>query len=109
MKTLELEKTLYNIGNLLQMAYGQLGAVIIKENVSAGDGVPEVMIPGRRIDVIFMSIKIKDFVDISEIMREPITILLNKIVHIIHTTADKWSGSPNKNDGDQYLITWKLP
>ena len=109
MKTLELEKTLYNIGNLLQMAYGELGAVIIKENVSAGDGVPEVMIPGRRIEVIFMSIKIKDFVDIADIMRESITILLNKVVHIIHTTADKWSGSPNKNDGDRYLITWKLP
>ena len=83
--------------------------MIIKENVSAGDGVPEVMIPGRRIDVIFMSIKIKDFVDISEIMRESITILLNKVVHIIHTTSEKWDGSPNKNDGDKYLITWKLP
>ena len=91
------------------MAYGQLGAVIIKENVSAGDGIPEIMIPGRRIDVIFMSIKIKDFVPISEIMKESITILLNKIIHIIHGTADKWSGSPNKNDGDKYLITWKLP
>jgi hypothetical protein len=91
------------------MAYGQLGAVIIKENVSAGDGIPEIMIPGRRIDVIFMSIKIKDFVPISEIMKESITILLNKIIHIIHVTADKWSGSPNKNDGDKYLITWKLP
>jgi hypothetical protein len=38
MRTIELEKTLFNIGNLLQMAYGRLGAVIIKENVSAGDG-----------------------------------------------------------------------
>ena len=86
-----------------------MGAVIIKENVSAGDGVPEVMIPGRRIDVIFMSINIKDFVDISEIMRESMTILLNKVVHIIHSTSNKWSGSPNKTDGDKYLITWKLP
>lgn len=38
MRTIELEKTLFNIGNLLQMAYGRLGAIIIKENVSAGDG-----------------------------------------------------------------------
>jgi hypothetical protein len=68
MRTIELEKTLYNIGNLLQMAYGRLGAVIIKENVSAGDGKPEIMIPGRRINVIFMSIKINDFIDLSSIL-----------------------------------------
>jgi hypothetical protein len=56
-----------------------------------------------------MSIKIKEFVTISEIMGEPITMLLNEVIQIIHQTADKWSGSPNKNDGDRYLITWKLP
>ncbi len=55
------------------MAYGRLGAVIIKENVSAGDGQPEIMIPGRRINVIFMSIKINDFVDLSDILKENIT------------------------------------
>lgn len=109
MKTIELEKTLFNIGNLLQMAYGRLGAVIIKENVSAGDGQPEIMIPGRRINAIFMSIKINDFVDLADIMKENISQLMNKIIHIVHVTADKWSGSPNKNDNDRLLITWKLP
>ena len=109
MKTIELEKTLFNIGNLLQMAYGRLGAVIIKENVSAGDGQPEIMIPGRRINVIFMSIKINDFVDLADILKENITQLMNKIIHIVHVTSDKWSGSPNKNDNDRLLITWKLP
>jgi class 3 adenylate cyclase len=109
MRTLELEKTLFRIGNLLQMAYGRLGAIIIKENVSSGDGGLEIMIPGRRINVIFMVIKINDFVDITEIMREQIIILLNKIIKVIHVTAEKWSGSPNKNDGDRLLITWKLP
>lgn len=109
MRTLELEKTLYRIGTLLQMAYGRLGAVIIKENVSSGDGGVEIMIPGRRINVIFMTIKINDFVEISDIMKEHITVLLNKICNVVHITADKWSGSPNKNDGDRFLITWKLP
>jgi hypothetical protein len=90
MRTIELEKTLFNIGNLLQMAYGRLGAVIIKENVSAGDGQPEIMIPGRRINVIFMSIKINDFVDLADILKENINQLMNKIIYIVHTTADKW-------------------
>jgi hypothetical protein len=91
------------------MAYGRLGAVIIKENVSAGDGQPEIMIPGRRINVIFMSIKINDFVDLADILKENINQLMNKIIYIVHTTADKWQGSPNKTDNDRLLITWKLP
>lgn len=91
------------------MAYGRLGAVIIKENVSSGDGGLEIMIPGRRINVIFMVIKINEFVEITEIMKESTVVLLNKIIRIIHITADKWSGSPNKNDGDKFLITWRLP
>jgi len=91
------------------MAYGRLGAIIIKENVSAGDGQPEIMIPGRRINVIFMSIKINDFVDLSDILKENINQLMNKIIHIVHLTSDKWGGSANKNDNDRLLVTWKLP
>lgn len=109
MRTIELEKTLFNIGNLLQMAYGRLGAVIIKENVSAGDGQPEIMIPGRKMDAIFMSVKINDFVILADILQEEINQFMNKILSIVHTTADKWSGSPNKTDNDRLLITWKLP
>lgn len=30
-------------------------------------------------------------------------------MRILHTCSDKWSGSPNKNDGDKFLLTWKLP
>ena len=42
-------------------------------------------------------------------MKENITVLLNKIIKIVHITADKWSGQPNKTDGETLLITWKLP
>ena len=80
MRTIELEKTLFNIGNLLQMAYGRLGAIIIKENVSAGDGQPEIMIPGRKIDAIFMSIKINDFVVLADTLQEEINQYMNKII-----------------------------
>jgi len=58
MKTVELQKTIFRIGNLLQMSFGQLGAVIIRENVSSGDGSLEIMIPGHRINVIFMVCRI---------------------------------------------------
>jgi hypothetical protein len=64
------------------------------------------MIPGRKITVIFMSIKINDFVDLADILKENINKLMNKILKIVHITADKWSGSPNKTDNDRLLITW---
>jgi len=35
--------------------------------------------------------------------------MVNNIIQIIHNTSDKWSGSPTTNEGDKYLITWKLP
>lgn len=34
MKTAELQKTIFRIGNLIQMSFGQLGALVVKENSS---------------------------------------------------------------------------
>lgn len=54
MKTNELEKTIYRIGNLLQMSFGHLGAITVRENLSQGDGSLEIMKAGNRINAIFM-------------------------------------------------------
>lgn len=67
------------------------------------------MIPGHRINVIFMVIRVNDFVEISETLQEHTTVFLNKVIKILHICGDKWSGSANKNEGDKYLLTWKLP
>ena len=67
------------------------------------------MIPGRRIDAIFMSIKINNFVEVADILKEEINQFMNKIILIVHKTSDKWQGSANKTDNDRLLITWKLP
>lgn len=69
MKTAELQKTIYRIGNLLQMSFGQLGAVIIRENVSSGDGSLEIMIPGHRINSIFLVVRINSFIEITEALK----------------------------------------
>lgn len=108
-KTNELQKTIFRIGNLLQMSFGQLGAVIIRENVSGGDGNLEIMIPGHRINVIFMVARINYFVDIVNCLGKESPEFINKVVQILHTCAARWDGWANRNDGDKYLITWKLP
>lgn len=40
---------------------------------------------------------------------DEIIVFVNKIVKIVHECSKHWEGSPNKNFGDKYLITWKLP
>jgi hypothetical protein len=84
MKTAELQKTIFRIGNLLQMSFGQLGAVIIRENVSSGDGSLEIMIPGHRINVIFMVARVNNFVDITNCLGSQSTEFLNKVISILH-------------------------
>ncbi len=91
------------------MSFGQLGAVIIRENVSSGDGSLEIMIPGHRINVIFMVARVNNFVDITNCLGSQSTEFLNKVISILHQCAYKWDGWANRNEGDKYLITWKMP
>ena len=42
-------------------------------------------------------------------MEENSIIYINYISTIIHYCGHNWSGFVNRNDGDSYLITWKLP
>lgn len=109
MKTGELQKTIFRIGNLLQMSFGQLGAVVIKENSSQGDGNFEIMIPGHRINVIFMVCRVNRYTDYADVLKSHITEFLNRIVGILHECAGRWDGQANKTEGDKYLLTWKLP
>ena len=44
------------------MSYGQLGALIINENVNSGDGSLEIMIPGHKLNVIFCVVKLKNYI-----------------------------------------------
>ena len=69
-KTVELEKTMYNIKRLLQMCFGQLGAGVIGESFGKGEGNLEIMIPGQRKNVIFCVVKIQNFIPITEVLQE---------------------------------------
>lgn len=56
-----------------------------------------------------MVVRIGNFVKISNAMDSRISEYINKVVKILHECADRWSGWANKNEGDKYLLTWKLP
>lgn len=80
------------------MSFGQLGAVIIRENVSSGDGSLEIMIPGHRINVIFMIARVNHYCELIDSLKLSSTEFLNKVISIIHVCADKWDGMANRNE-----------
>ena len=67
------------------------------------------MIPGKKINAIFMICKINQFVDYTEVLKTNLTDFLNKVTSIIHQCAYRWDGWANKTDGNKFIITWKLP
>ena len=34
---------------------------------------------------------------------------VNKIVKIVHECAKRWDGVPTNNNGDTYILSWRLP
>lgn len=42
-------------------------------------------------------------------MLDEIIVFVNKIVKIVHECAKEWDGDPINNNGDKYLLCWKLP
>ena len=77
--------------------------------MSSGDGHLEIMIPGQKINAIYMICKINQFVDYTEVLKTNLTDFLNKISEVVHKCAFRWDGWANKTDGNKYVITWKLP
>jgi len=36
-------------------------------------------------------------------------VFVNEVADIIHTMVDQYSGAPNKNIGEAFLLVWKFP
>jgi len=69
----------------------------------------ELQIPGRRVKMIFSICQIRQFSETTDCLQEEIIVFVNKIVRIIHECAKRWDGQPTNNQGDKYVLTWRLP
>ena len=56
-----------------------------------------------------MICKINQFVDYTEVLKTNLTDFLNRITTIVHQCAYRWDGWANSQEGDRYVITWKIP
>lgn len=68
-----------------------------------------MLIPGRKVNMIFSFCQIRQFSETTELLQEEIIVFVNTIVEIIHKVGQQWEGVPTNNSGDRYVITWRLP
>jgi hypothetical protein len=69
----------------------------------------ELIIPGRKVNIIFSVCHIGKFSETTDCLQDEIIVFVNKIVKIVHECAKRWGGNPANNNGDRYILTWKLP
>ena len=103
-----LENGLRKIGKLLHIMFGTAGADIVRKNLQSIDGALDPMMPGIKGRAVFMFCDIKKFTNITECLQEEIMPFVNTVGHIVHATCHKYHGSPNKNVGDAFLMSWML-
>ena len=108
METTALEKIIEKIGALLAIGFGEAGSEIIIANMRKSGGDVDPMIPGRKIECIFGFCDIRNFTDATEVLQGDVMMFVNDIASIVHTTVYHFSGAPNKNIGDAFLLVWKL-
>lgn len=102
-----LQMTFTKITALLQLGFGEAGANIIANSISA-DGEIDTNKSGKRVMAIFGFIKIHSFMDVTECLQEDVMVFVNNLGKIIHRSVHSYKGSVNKNIGDSFLTVWKL-
>merc|ERR1712048_126570 len=109
METVVLEKTIIKLGSLLALGFGVAGANIISHNMKASESAGvNALVPGQLVDCVLAMMSISDFGAAIEVLQGKIMTFVNQIAEIIHGVVDEFHGAPNKNNGDTFLLIWKI-
>ncbi|KAI4835954.1 hypothetical protein MKS88_005173 [Plasmodium brasilianum] len=103
---LKMEENLMKLGTLMLLGFGEAGAKIISKNINEQERV-NLLINGEVVYSVFSFCDIRNFTEITEILKEKIMIFINLVAKIIHECCDFYGGSINKNIGDAFLLVWK--
>jgi len=74
----------------------------------ANSGEVDPMIPGNKCISIFGFCDIRRFTDSTECLEEGVMLFVNEVGEVVHGITDMFSGAPNKNIGDAFLLVWRL-
>jgi len=106
-ETTILEKTITKIGSLLCIGFGDSGANLVAQNMAI-EGNMDPFINGKRVVCIFCYCQIRQFTMLTEVLQENTCIFINEVAEIVHNVAEMYSGVPNKNIGDSFIMVWRL-
>lgn len=110
METVILEKTIIKLGSLLALGFGEAGASIIGHHMRHHDSACiDVMKLGRKVECIVCRVRIQDFSIATEVLQAKVMTFANQVAEIVHGVVDEFHGSANKNNGDTFLLIWRLP
>lgn len=111
METTFLLRTIDKIGNLMRIGFGEAGAEIIARNLrDTKPGEKLNLLGGSRvIHSIFGFCDIRNFTDTTECLQEEVMTFVNSVAHILHAIVKDCNGAANKNIGDAFLLSWRLP
>ncbi|KOB58681.1 hypothetical protein PFHG_00429 [Plasmodium falciparum HB3] len=101
-----MEENLMKLGTLMLLGFGEAGAKIISKNINEQERV-NLLINGEIVYSVFSFCDIRNFTEITEVLKEKIMIFINLIAEIIHECCDFYGGTINKNIGDAFLLVWK--
>lgn len=106
-----LEKSLFTIGRLLGLCFGEAGAKIIGNNIASSEIGSDFnpVIPGVKGMAIFGFCDIRGFADATEALEQDVMLFVNQVAEIVHSECDLHQGASNKNLGEAFLMVWKFP
>jgi len=109
METKYLTKTIHRIGSLMKVGFGSAGVEIIKSVLSdKGEDKLNLSKRGSKVTCIFLFCDIRKFTDATEALQEEVFVFTNTIASVVHSQCFVHGGSPNKNIGDAFLISWPI-
>ncbi|ETW16399.1 hypothetical protein PFFVO_04656 [Plasmodium falciparum Vietnam Oak-Knoll (FVO)] len=97
---------IYSNKRIILKCFGEAGAKIISKNINEQERV-NLLINGEIVYSVFSFCDIRNFTEITEVLKEKIMIFINLIAEIIHECCDFYGGTINKNIGDAFLLVWK--
>merc|ERR1719247_2732688 len=66
------------------------------------------MIPGQNVTCIIGVARIRNFSTSNEVLKGNIMTFANQIAEIVHGVVDEYHGAANKNNGDSFLLIWRM-
>jgi len=109
METAILERTIIKLGTLLALGFGEAGANIIAQNISSSSSAGvNAMVPGTCVNTIIGVVRVRGFSVATEVLQSRINNFCNQIAEIVHGICHEFHGGVNKNNGDGFLVIWRL-